>query len=107
MRTALFAIASLILGGIVGGVLARQEFAYETLPIATGGAGSGTPAPADQKGPRLTVLSAERFDFGEMDQNAEMEHTFTIRNDGDEPLSVTQEGTSSEFTYRLALERKT
>src|SRR5688572_19331933 len=97
MRMAIFAVASLILGGIVGVVLARQEFVNEALPII-GTTGAGAAAGSEQEGPRLSLLTPERFEFGDMDQDAVMRHTFEIRNDGDQPLKVTEMGTSCKCT---------
>jgi hypothetical protein len=100
MRTAIIlAAASLIVGGIVGGVLARQEFVRETLPImSTSALGGSDSATSGSEGPRLVVVGGERYDFGEMDRSAVMTHTFEITNQGTAPLTLNQEGTSCKCT---------
>ena len=39
-------------------------------------------------GPKLTVEN-KVYDFGELDNAAELEHDFVLNNAGDEPLTVT------------------
>lgn len=95
MRTAILAVICLAVGGAIGSTLARQEFAHEVLPLETAHAGGGL---AEAGGPRLTILSQEKFNFGFMDQNSKMSHVFEIQNDGDQPLTVRLEGTSCKCT---------
>ena len=99
MKTTIGAVVCLILGAWIGSTLARQEFAAESLPLEsaanTGSSSRGSDTP---EGPRLTLLTPERYQFGYIDQNAKMNHTFQIRNDGDAPLTVQKLGTSCKCT---------
>jgi len=99
MKTTIGAVVCLILGAWIGSTLARQEFAAESLPLQgaanTGSTSQGSDAP---EGPRLTLLTPERYQFGFIDQNSTMNHTFKIRNDGDAPLTVEKIGTSCKCT---------
>ncbi|HEX5106686.1 MAG TPA: DUF1573 domain-containing protein, partial [Pirellulaceae bacterium] len=63
-------------------------------PVGTNGAAGHEPI-----GPRLSVLSSERFDFGVMDRNETMTHVFEVKNVGDEVLTLKQESTSCKCTY--------
>jgi hypothetical protein len=96
MRIAILAISCLVLGVIVGSTVARQEFAGESLPVDGLSAGGG--APYTGEGPRLTMLTPERFEFGFIDQNSKTQHTFRVKNDGDQPLSLHKKGTSCKCT---------
>jgi hypothetical protein len=98
MRISILAAAFLILGVIVGSITGRQEFSHEVLPLDGNQAAGTSPAGTQSTGPRLTIVTPERFDFGVMDEHATMHHVFEIRNDGDEPLQVTKEGTSCKCT---------
>ena len=99
MRITILAVICLAVGGAIGSTLARQEFAHEVLPLEITPASAGTAAGLVQTGgPRLTILSKERFDFGFMDQNSSMSHIFEIKNDGDQPLTVRLQGTSCKCT---------
>ena len=105
MKTAIPAIVCLLVGCVVGGLLARQEFAHEVLPIALTPAGAKTGGDKQTRSPRVTVVSGERYDFGEMDQAATMTHVFEIRNDGDAVLALEQLHVSCKCTSAL-LEKK-
>jgi hypothetical protein len=99
MRIAVLAVASLIAGAVVGGLVGRQEFAHEVLPIQNQlSSPNGSASAEKETGPRLTILTEERYDFGEMDRDSTMTHTFEIRNDGTVPLTVTEQGTSCKCT---------
>jgi hypothetical protein len=99
MRIAALAIAALVAGGFIGGWLGGREFAHEELPLDVRPAGTIVEGgQAEPAGPRLTILNGEKFDFGEMDREAKMKHTFEIQNDGDQPLSITENGTSCKCT---------
>jgi hypothetical protein len=97
MRIALFAIGCLVLGGLIGTGLAQREFADELLPIDGETAGGGAPS-SSVEGPRLTLLTPERFEFGYIDQNSKTQHTFKVKNDGDQPLEIRKAGTSCKCT---------
>jgi hypothetical protein len=99
MKTTIGAVVCLMLGAWIGSTLGRQEFAAESLPLEraakTDSASESSDAP---EGPRLTLLTPERYQFGFIDQNSTMNHTFQIRNDGDAPLKVEKLGTSCKCT---------
>lgn len=40
-----------------------------------------------RKGPRIAV-EGRQFDFGEVKEGTELEHTFKVLNKGDEPLKI-------------------
>jgi len=48
--------------------------------------------------PKVTVLGGESHDFGHLDSQAAGEHTFTIRNDGEDDLEVEPGETSCSCT---------
>ena len=76
-----------------------QEFAAEKLPLDTAAeTGSAAAGSENLKGPLVTLLSPERYQFGFIDRNSKMNHTFEIRNDGDAPLTVRKKGTSCKCT---------
>jgi hypothetical protein len=99
MKITIFAVVCLMLGAWIGTTLGRQEFAAEKLPFdkaeETGSAAAGSEA---LQGPRVTLLTPERYRFGFIDRNSKMNHTFEIRNDGDAPLTVRKKGTSCKCT---------
>jgi Protein of unknown function (DUF1573) len=52
---------------------------------------------ADKAKPKLR-LEAKTYDFGMLDPHSTASHDFTLRNEGDDPLSVRVEGTSCKCT---------
>src|SRR4029078_7844562 len=48
---------------------------------------NGKPTP--RLGPKVTIVSGERHDFGTMDRNAHGRHEFIVLNEGDAPLNLT------------------
>jgi hypothetical protein len=99
MKIAIAAGVCLMLGAWIGTTLGRQEFAAEKLPFDTAAeTGSAAARSENLKGPLVTLLSPERYQFGFIDQNSKMNHTFEIRNDGDAPLTVRKKGTSCKCT---------
>jgi hypothetical protein len=98
MRILLLAVVCLVAGAVWGSWLASLEFFRETHPLQHGPNSAALLRSGGKMGPRLVVLSAERHNFGVMDQNSKARHTFEIKNEGDEPLVLTQEGTSCKCT---------
>jgi hypothetical protein len=108
MKATLFAIVSLIAGMGVGSWLTTREFAYETLPALTTPVAPAAPdghtaaaklRPGGRKlGPVAVVVNGERHNFGTMDRYAHKTHVFTIRNDGDAPLSLVKGSTTCKCT---------
>jgi Protein of unknown function (DUF1573) len=96
MRIAIFAVGCLVLGVLIGNTLAKREFAHEALALPGGTATGGESA--DAVGPRVSLLTPDRFEFGYMDQNSKSHHTFKIENDGDQPLTLRKAGTSCKCT---------
>ena len=97
MRIAIFAIGCLVLGGLIGSSLAQREFALESLPI-DGLAATSTQSLPSGEGPHLIMLTPERYEFGFIDQHSKTHHTFKVKNDGDQPLTLRQQGTSCKCT---------
>jgi hypothetical protein len=97
MRIALFAIGCLVLGGLIGSGLAQREFADESLPF-DGATAAGNESSSSGAGPRLTMLTPERYEFGFIDQNSKTQHTFMVKNEGDQPLELREQGTSCKCT---------
>jgi hypothetical protein len=48
--------------------------------------------------PKATVVGGESYDFGSGQRESQMEHTFTIRNDGDAPLNMIMGETTCKCT---------
>ena len=97
MRVAIFAIGCLVLGGLIGSGLARREFADDSLPIESATA-AGNHSPNSDRGPRLTMLTPERYEFGFIDQNSKTHYTFKVKNEGDGPLELRKGPTSCKCT---------
>jgi hypothetical protein len=106
MKATLWAAGALILGAAIGLVSTRLEFAEDQLPVEVTLASSGGPSGGGKIGPRAVVVSGERHDFGTMDRNAKGEHTFLIRNEGDEPLTLTTGSTTCKCTTFAATDDK-
>ncbi len=98
MKATLWALAALAVGAAIGLVSTRLEFSDEQLPVEVTLASSGGAAGGGKIGPRAVVVNGERHDFGTMDRNAHGEHTFLIRNEGDEPLTLTTGQTTCKCT---------
>ena len=49
-------------------------------------------------GPRVAVLNGAGYDFGSMERFAKRDHSFIIKNEGTEPLTLKQEGTTCKCT---------
>ena len=99
MKAALWAAAALVLGSAIGFFWTHFEFAHDDLPIAVTPVAGGTSlAPPGKVGPKAVVVNGERHDFGTMDRNAHEYHTFEVRNDGDEPLTLTTGQTTCKCT---------
>jgi hypothetical protein len=95
MKATLLAIVSLVLGSAIGYWLTQREFAHDVLPLEITPAAS---SPGHKIGPKVAVINGERFDFGTMDRDGHLSHVFEIRNDGDEPLTLTKGNTTCKCT---------
>ena len=89
MKATLLAFVTLAAGLALGYFLTRREFDRDVLPlgIRATAAGSGSTTPA-KLGPKVTMLSSERYEFGSMDRSEHKVHDFLVVNDGDEPLTL-------------------
>src|SRR5215210_4648414 len=97
MKTATIVVVFLVLGSLVGWLIGRREFADDYMAIHVQHVRSETAdggGKDENLGQRLKIVNGELYDFVSMDRSATMSHTFRIRNDGDEVLRVTKEGTS-------------
>src|SRR5262245_1226983 len=106
MKAALWAVAALVLGSAVGFFWTHFEFAHDDLPVAVTPVGGTSHAPQGKIGPKAVVVNGERHDFGTMDRNGHGQHTFLLRNDGDEPLSLTTGQTTCKCTTFAAADDK-
>lgn len=89
MKETVLALVTLAAGAAIGLVVTRQEFAHDVVPVdLNSSASKTTSASAEKVGPKATVLSGERHDFGSMDRNQKGNHVFVVRNDGDAPLTL-------------------
>lgn len=88
MKTALLALACLGVGTAIGLGLTQREFARDVFPVDSARPSTGGSASA-KIGPRAVVVNGERHDFGTMDRNEKGTHVFIVRNDGDQPLTLT------------------
>ncbi|HEY2414288.1 MAG TPA: DUF1573 domain-containing protein [Pirellulaceae bacterium] len=90
MKATIFGIIALVLGIATGVAWTRQEFAHEAVPVDL------TPVTITKAGkpsrptigPKVTIVSGERHDFGAMERNAHGKHAYIVRNDGDAPLEL-------------------
>src|SRR5262245_46759844 len=107
MKTTLLAVATLVLGCLVGWALTQREFAHDVLPIDVNLASTaGDGAPAGNVGPKAVVVNSERYDFGTMDRNEHGTHAFVIQNDGDAPLTLVTGHTTCKCTVFAAAQDK-
>lgn len=100
MRTALFAVVSLVIGGAAGWLATRSEFSVpvvELTDVAAPGTSAGEKR-AKKIGPIAQVVNGQRYDFGTMDRYATQNHTFVISNGGDEPLILNLGKTTCKCT---------
>jgi hypothetical protein len=87
MKSLIFAAIALIAGVAAGTYVTQREFSQEVLPVDLRQASNGTGGNV-KIGPKVTIVNGERHDFGTMDRNAHGKHSWIVRNDGDEPLTL-------------------
>ena len=103
MKIWLLAVLSIIVG--VGGALASVWIEFETVPSQfaphnqTIGRPVSVAGPRDGKHPPVaTIIGGLEHDFKNGQRGSTMKHTFVIRNDGDEPLTLETGATSCKCT---------
>jgi hypothetical protein len=86
MKATLLAAVALAIGVGIGSFLTQREFARDVLPLdVTQVSGA---KPGQKIGPKAVIVNGVRHDFGKMDRTEHRRHDFTVRNDGDEQLTL-------------------
>lgn len=93
-----------VLGSLAGAAMAAAEMGWlrgrpDLARLDTSARDAASPAllPADQPQPRVQIDQTE-FDFGTMELNSTMQHTFVIKNVGRGPLSLSKGDTTCKCT---------
>ena len=100
MRLWILTLGVILVGLAAGASSAWLEFAnvanqfepHNQSPGATAALGS------EKAGPKVVVVDGTDFDFGVGQRQGAMNHTFVIRNDGDEPLKLEKGTTTCKCT---------
>jgi len=100
MKIWILTIGILLVGVAAGASSAWLEFASTTNQFEPHNQplGAGIAPVSDRTGPQVVVVDGTDFDFGVGQRQAAMHHTFVFRNDGDEPLRLTQGATTCKCT---------
>jgi hypothetical protein len=100
MRLWILTLGVILVGLATGASSAWLEFAnvanqfepHNQSPGATAALGS------EKAGPKVVIVDGTDFDFGVGQRQGSMNHTFVIRNDGDEPLKLEKGTTTCKCT---------
>ncbi len=100
MKIWVLAIGTVLVGIGAGLVSAWLEFVgvpsqFEPHNQAAGATASSS---TQRKGPKASVVDGTDFDFGVGQRNTKLNHTFHVRNAGDEPLTLEKGATSCKCT---------
>lgn len=88
MKATILALVTLAAGAGLGYFLTQREFGQDVLPIGATPTGGSAGSKPSKVGPKVTMLSSERFEFGTMDRTEHKVHDFIVLNDGDAPLTL-------------------
>lgn len=99
MKIWISTIGMILIGITAGAASAWLEFSSTTSQFEPHNLSAGAQnLEPDRLGPRVTVVDGTEHDFGVGQRQAAMHHTFVFRNDGDQPLQLTQGATTCKCT---------
>lgn len=99
MKIWVLTIGLILIGVVAGASSAWLEFAGTTNQFEPHNQSVATALPpTDRIGPKVEVVDGIDFDFGVGQRQSGMNHTFVFRNEGDEPLRLTQGATTCKCT---------
>lgn len=99
MKIWISTIGVMLIGITAGAASAWLEFASTTSQFEPHKLSAGTQNwEPNRLGPRVTLVDGTEYNFGVGQRQAALNHTFLFRNDGDEPLQLTQGATTCKCT---------
>lgn len=103
MKVALTAVATVLIGLACGIGTAMNEVQWTPSQFEpdnrTAAAVGIVLEDSDRLGPRIEVVGGLVFDFGTGQRDSKLEHSFVVRNVGDEPLTLTTGATSCSCSF--------